>query len=54
MKTSGNGVWEKIVMLPPGRYEYKFLVNGSWHNDPVNSECCDNEFGTQNNVIHIS
>jgi 1,4-alpha-glucan branching enzyme len=54
MKSRGNGAWEKIVVLPPGRYEYKFLVDGSWCNDPVNNDCCDNEFGTQNNVIHIS
>jgi len=54
MKSKGNGAWEKIVMLPPGRYEYKFLIDGSWYNDPGNRLCCDNDFGTQNNVIIVT
>ncbi len=24
----GNGRWAKELLLPPGRYEYRFLVNG--------------------------
>ena len=28
MKEDLTGVWKRIVMLPPGRYEYKFLVDG--------------------------
>ena len=27
MKRDGNGVWTKAVMLFPGNYEYKFLVD---------------------------
>ena len=30
MKKDKNGVWRKIVMVYPGRYEYKFLVDGYW------------------------
>jgi 1,4-alpha-glucan branching enzyme len=48
-----DGVWEKIVMLPPGRYEYKFLVDGQWWTDPKNEETCYNCFGTENNVMFI-
>jgi 5'-AMP-activated protein kinase regulatory beta subunit len=46
-------VWEKIVMLPPGRFEYKFKVNGQWRCDPANHHRCKNKFGTRNSVIVI-
>jgi len=42
MKKNKRGVWEKAVMLPPGRYEYKFLVDGQWRNDPKNCDYCLN------------
>lgn len=54
MKRIKGGVWEKIVTLPPGRYEYKFLVDARWQNDPKNDQVCPNSFGTQNNVLIIS
>jgi len=53
MKKNKDGVWEKRVMLPPGRYEYKFLVDGQWWTDPKNEETCYNCFGTENNVMFI-
>ena len=53
MKMNQSGMWEKIVMLFPGRYEYRFLVDGQWWNDPQNDQVCPNLFGTQNNVITI-
>ena len=48
-----GGFWEKAIMLQPGRYEYKFRVDGNWFIDPANSQFCDNNFGTQNNVIVV-
>ncbi len=53
MKKVKRGVWEKVVMLPPARYEYKFLVDGEWRNDPKNEAFCQNCFGTQNNIVII-
>ena len=53
MKRIEDGGWEKIVMLPPGRYEYKFLVDGQWWTDPKNKQNCYNCFGTQNSVMVI-
>ncbi len=41
------------LMVPPGRHEYKFVVNGQYKADP---ECRDwvlNEFGTLNSVIQV-
>ena len=53
MKKNKNGTWEKTTLLPPGRYEYRFFVDGEWRNDPTNDLVCPNNFGTQNNVINI-
>ena len=53
MKKDKNGVWKKIVMVYPGRYEYKFLVDGAWQLDPENEDCCVNSFGSRNNVLVV-
>jgi 1,4-alpha-glucan branching enzyme len=54
MKKEGDGIWKKIIMVPPGRYEYRFLVDDQWWNDPTNDQICLNCFGTVNNVIEVS
>jgi 1,4-alpha-glucan branching enzyme len=33
LQRNGDGHWEKRVTLPPGRYEYKFIVDGKWLHD---------------------
>jgi hypothetical protein len=48
-----NGLWQKIVMLYPGKHEYKFLVDGKWELDPNNDWKCRNCFGTYNNIISV-
>ncbi len=53
MKKDEDGMWKKIVIIPGGRYEYKFLVDGEWWNDPKNEEVCPNEHGTLNSVITV-
>ncbi len=53
MKKDKDGVWRKIVMVYPGRYEYKFLVDGGWQLDPQNQDCCQNSFGSKNNVLVV-
>lgn len=53
MKKEDNDVWKKTVFLTPGRYEYRFLVDGQWQKDPNNDQVCQNNFGTLNNFIII-
>ena len=53
MKNDGNGVWTKAVMLFPGKYEYKFLVDGEWKDDPQNDQKYLNSFGTLNNIFKL-
>ena len=54
LKKNAKGVWEKTAMLFPGRYEYKFLVDGQWKRDPENPQACLNCFGSHNSVIIVS
>jgi 1,4-alpha-glucan branching enzyme len=50
MKKDRKGIFKKTLSLKPGRYEYRFLVDGNWENDPSCSNCVPNEFGSQNCV----
>ena len=47
---SGQRRWEKRVTLPPGRYEYKFLVDGQWIHDTRAPEITRNVHGSLNSV----
>ena len=53
MRKDDKGVWRKTVMILPGRYEYRFWVDGEWHNDPRNHLKCPNCFGSENNIIEV-
>ena len=45
--------WKTTLWLPPGRYEYKFVVDGEWMNDPNASDSAPNEYGGTNSVITV-
>ena len=53
LESSGDGVWRKVLNLPPGRYEYKFIVDGSWVEDPDNPEAVPTPYGGVNSVIEV-
>jgi 1,4-alpha-glucan branching enzyme len=46
--------WELRADLPPGRYEYKFIVDGEWIHDPKSTDNVRNEHGTWNSVLYIT
>lgn len=54
MKRADHGLWQKIVMLPPGDYEYKFVVDREWLTDPRNPEIRPNCFGTFNSLLRVN
>ncbi len=54
MKRTTDGLYQKILMLSPGRYEYKFKIDGRWLCDPGNPLQCDNRHGTMNSVVVVS
>ena len=42
-----------VQMLAPGRYEYKFVCDGSWLLDESNPNFTANDFGTLNSVLEV-
>lgn len=52
-KKDAKGNWTAKVDLNPGKYEYKFVVDGAWISDPHCSNTSTNNFGTQNSIIEI-
>lgn len=52
-KKDSRGNWMVKVDLRPGRYEYKFLVDGSWLTDPKCTSFASNPFGSQNCVVEV-
>jgi 1,4-alpha-glucan branching enzyme len=54
MKKDETGTWKKTKILPPGKYEYKFIVDGVWGLDPDCPDTVPNNYGTQNNVIELT
>ena len=62
MTKDGEGNWSVTLDLPPGRYQYKFVVDGNWccepgcddHQSCQSHDCVANECGTQNRVIEVT
>ena len=52
-KKDRKGNWSVKVALNPGRYEYKFVVDGSWITDPHCRENVYNNLGSANSVLVI-
>ncbi len=52
-RRNGSGCWERRLLLTPGRYEYKFVVDGEWTADPKGPKQAANPFGTVNSVLEI-
>lgn len=53
MKKTDEG-WELTLQLKPDRYEYRFIIDGYWIEDPDNSNKTPNEYGEYNSVIDIN
>jgi 1,4-alpha-glucan branching enzyme len=52
-KKDNKGNWMVKVSLKPGKYEYKFYVDGSWWNDPTCTSCIQNAFGGTNCLVEV-
>ena len=59
MRKDEEGHWSVSVRLPPGRYEYKLVVDGEWRcetacsSDLESHDCVPNGFGTTNRVLEV-
>ena len=52
-KRNQDGVFSTSMALGPGTYQYKYIVDGEWRDDPQ-AAACVNEFGTQNSVVSVA
>jgi 1,4-alpha-glucan branching enzyme len=52
-KKDSKGIWTTKVSLKPGRYEYKFVVDGNWMNDPNCNCCVSSPLGSQNCIVEV-
>lgn len=50
LRKQRGGIWQKTVQLPPGTYEYRYMVDGQWQDDPACPARQPNAFGSQNCV----
>jgi len=37
-EVDGARVWRKVLHVPPGAYEYRYVVDGEWREDPLNPD----------------
>lgn len=49
----GGTTWYKHIFLPPGRYEYRFVVDGRWFDPPTAKAYVPNPFGSRNAVVEV-
>ncbi len=54
MVAMGEGRWLKELVLPPGRYEYLIVVDGTWLTDPLATETVPNPFGGVNSLLTVA
>ena len=54
MQRDKDGIWKSTLILPSGRYEFKFLVDGRWREASKAEPSVPNSFGTLNNVLVIA
>jgi hypothetical protein len=53
-RAAGSPVWTVTVALPPGRYQYLFVVDGNrWIPDPAAHAQVEDEFGQQNSLLVV-
>ncbi|GAA4232510.1 hypothetical protein GCM10022291_07490 [Postechiella marina] len=52
MNKTENG-WELTLQMKPDIYQYRFIVDGNWIEDPNNTNRTPNEFNEYNSVIDI-
>ena len=46
-------LWQKRVFLKPGRYRYKYVIDGEWKTDPANHHLEPNAYGGLDSILEI-
>ena len=53
MRQDTKGNWTAELLLRPGEYEYRFLVDGQWKDDPMAKRYVGNSFGGFNCILEV-
>jgi 1,4-alpha-glucan branching enzyme len=53
LKKDKKGNWKVSINLTPGKYEYRFLVDGEWQDDPNCAARIHNTFGSENCLLTL-
>jgi len=53
LKKDRKGRWKTTISLPPGKYEYRFMADDTWVDDPVAKTRVSNPYGTLNCVREV-
>ena len=48
-----SGKFSLTLPLPPGCYQYKFILDGQWVKDPDNSDWAVSDMGTVNSLLVV-
>ncbi len=48
------GVWQVVLPLIPGSYEYRYIIDGRWVTDPEHQETAVNDMGLENSLLVVS
>ena len=54
MISLGDGRWFKELVLEPGVYEYRLVVDGEWMPDPRANDTAPNPFGGMNSILNVN
>ncbi len=55
LQRTDGGMWTATIPLPPGRYQYMFVIDGKqWMADPLAAEDAVDGFGSQNAVLDVT
>jgi chromosome partitioning protein len=49
----GKGTWSVEIPLKAGLYEYQFIVDGVWQEDPLNPRKQRNPYGDHNSILEV-
>jgi chromosome partitioning protein len=50
---TGGRVWTKVLHLPPGTYQYRYVVDGEWREDPENPRFVAGPVGGRNSLLVV-
>lgn len=51
--SDGDGIWSARVNLPPGRYEYAFIIDGRWWGQDPLADATIRSFGEYSSVRYV-